>query len=184
MPLLLALAMLLIVVFAMIVLLPISIIQRYRMGTSRSRARPWLVTLNVVGISLSLTLFLASAAVSNIWIPGAFLSAVGGAAAGAALGFIGLVLTRWEWTPGSLHFTPNRWLVLTITLAVTGRLIYGVWRGWNAWRATGDNVSWLAASGAAGSLAAGALVLGYYAFYWIGVRRRLLGARRAHGPNP
>jgi len=33
------LALLLIVVFAMIVLLPISIIQRYRVGTSRSQAR-------------------------------------------------------------------------------------------------------------------------------------------------
>jgi hypothetical protein len=175
-PLLLALAMLLIVVFAMIVLLPITIIQRYRVGTARSRARSWLVTLNVVGISLSLLMFLTGAAVSNIWIPRAFLAASGGAVAGAALGLVGLALTRWERSPGSLHFTPNRWLVLTITLAVTARLIYGVWRGWQAWQATGDDGSWLAASGAAGSLAAGALVLGYYGAYWIGVRRRLLAA--------
>jgi hypothetical protein len=183
-PLLLALTMLVIVVFAMIALLPISIIQRYRMGTSRSRARPWLVTLNVIGISLSLALFLVSAAVSNIWIPQAFAAAATGAAAGAVLGLVGLALTHWERTPGALHFTPNRWLVLTITLAVTGRLIYGVWRGWNAWETMGNDGSWLAASGAAGSLAAGALVLGYYASYWIGVRRRVLPARQNQPRKP
>src|SRR5687767_8025920 len=105
----------------MIVLLPISIIQRYRVGTSRSRARSWLITLNVSGISLSLALFLVGAAVSNVWIPRAFLAAAGGAAVGATLGVVGLALTRWERSSGALHFTPNRWLVLTITLAVTAR---------------------------------------------------------------
>jgi len=164
-------------VLALIVLIPLSIVQRYRVGTSRSRARPWLVTLNVIGISLSLALFLAGAAVTNIWVPRALLSAAGGAVAGAVLGILGLALTRWERSPDSLHFTPNRWLVLTITLAVTARLVYGVWRGWQTWQATGDDSSWLAASGAAGSLAAGALVLGYYGAYWIGVRRRLLQIR-------
>jgi hypothetical protein len=34
-------------------------------------------------------------------------------------------------------------------------------------------MSWLTASGAAGSLGAGALVLGYYLTFWVGVRRRL-----------
>jgi len=33
--------------------------------------------------------------------------------------------------------------------------------------------AWTAASGAAGSLAAGAVALGYYLVYWIGVRRRV-----------
>ncbi|MBA3270257.1 MAG: hypothetical protein H0T71_07060, partial [Acidobacteria bacterium] len=56
---------------------------------------------------------------------------------------------------------------------VTARLIYGVWRGWHAWQASGDDGSWLAASGAAGSIAAGAVVLGYYLVFWVGVKRRL-----------
>jgi len=157
----------------MVVLVPISLIQRYRVGTSRSRARSWLVTLNIAGISLSLVFFLAGAAMSNIWIPRALLAAAGGAVAGAALGVVGLALTRWEPGAAALHFTPNRWLVLLITLAVTARLIYGVWRGWHAWQATGDDGSWLAASGAAGSIAAGAVVLGYYLVFWVGVKRRL-----------
>ena len=174
MPILVAFALLLIVVLAMVVLVPISLIQRYRVGTSRSRARSWLVTLNVVGISVSMVFFLAGAAVSNIWIPRALLSALAGAAVGATLGVIGLALTRWEHSSVALHFTPNRWLVLAITIAVSARLMYGVWRGWQAWQVTGDDGSWLAASGAAGSLAAGAIVLGYYLVFWIGVRRRAL----------
>ncbi len=63
-------------------------------------------------------------------------------------------------------------LVLAITLAVTGRLLYGFWRGWNAWQSLAGETSWAAAAGIAGSLAAGAVILGYYFAYWLGVRSR------------
>jgi hypothetical protein len=89
------------------------------------------------------------------------------------LGLGGLALSRWESSPGSLHYTPNRWLVLAITLVVTARLLLGFWRSWRAWPSAYDIESWAAASGAAGSLAAGGVVLGYYLTYWLGVRRRL-----------
>jgi hypothetical protein len=85
------------------------------------------------------------------------------------LGCVGLALTHWEATPRSLHFTPNRWLVLTITVAVTARLAFGFWRAWHAWHSTPHGQSWLAASGLAGSMAVGAVVLGYYFTYWAGV---------------
>ena len=120
--------------------------------------------------------FLAGAAVTSIWVPRAFTYALGGLAAGCAAGLVGLALTRWDASPSALHYTPNRWLVLAITLTVTCRLLYGFWRGWETWRAGMNDTSWLAASGAAGSLAAGAIVLGYYLIYWAGIRRRL----RAH----
>jgi hypothetical protein len=71
--------------------------------------------------------------------------------------------------------------VLAITLVVTARLIYGFWRSWHAWQSTPGDTSWLAASGAAGSLAAGALVLGYYLAYWAGVWRRVSQDRRRTG---
>ena len=35
-----------------------------------------------------------------------------------------------------------------------------------------EGESWFVAAGVAGSMAAGAVVLGYYLTYWIGVRRR------------
>ena len=177
MPLLL-LALIPLAILAAIVLMPLTLVQRYRVGTSRRMARGWLATLNAVGFVLSAAMLLVSAAFTNIWVAHAFLYAAGGLAAGCLLGAIGLVLSRWEVTPASLHYTPNRWLVLTLTLLVSSRLIYGVWRTWHAWHARADDTSWLAASGATGSLAAGAVVLGYYLAYWLGVSRRIERRRR------
>ena len=160
-------------VLAMIVLLPISLIQRYRVGTSRQRARGWLAAVNLVGLAISAVLFLVSAAVTSIWIPDALRYTAGGLLVGCALGIVGLWLTRWEPALDALHYTPNRLLVLGITLLVTVRVLYGFWRGWESWRAGLEGGSWYVAAGVAGSMAAGAVVLGYYLAYWIGVRRRI-----------
>jgi len=160
------------VILAVIALVPLSLLQRYRMATSRQRARGWLAALNLAGLSLSSILFLASAAITSVWVPHTLTYTAAGLAAGCLLGIVGLKLTRWEPAPGSLHYTPNRPLVLGITLVVTARLAYGLWRGVHAWRAGVAGASWFGASGVAGSMAAGAVVLGYYLAYWVGVRRR------------
>ena len=162
-----------VVVLAVIALVPISLVQRYRMGTSRQRARGWLASINLAGLSLSAIVFLASAAVTSVWVPHALTYTLGGLASGCALGIVGLWLTRWEPAAGSLHYTPNRLLVLAITLVVTARLLYGFWRSVHTWRAGVDGASWFGAAGIAGSMAAGAVVLGYYLAYWIGVRSRI-----------
>jgi hypothetical protein len=169
---LLILAFALFVILAAIALTPLTLVQRYRLGTARRRARGWIATVNVVGLAFSSALFLTGAAVTSLWIPNALTHALLGFMGGCLLGLAGLALSRWESAPGSLHYTPNRWLVLGITLVVTARLAFGFWRSWHAWRATPDFGSWAAASGVAGSLAAGAVVLGYYLAYWLGVRRR------------
>lgn len=169
----LILAFALIIVIAFIVLIPLSLVQRYRVGTSRRRARGWLATLNLVGIGASAGFFLLAAALTNIWVAEAFVYAVIGMLTGGALGVLGIALTKWERTPGSLHYTPNRWLVLAITVVVTGRVGYGFWRAWSAWQAAADRTEWFATAGVAGSLGAGAVVLGYYLAYWLGLRRRL-----------
>jgi hypothetical protein len=168
------------VVLALIALIPVSLVQRYRMGTSRQRARGWLIGINVVGLSLSAVLFLASAAFTTIWVPGALTYTVAGLAGGCLLGIAGLWLTQWEPGLDALHFTPNRLLVLGLTLVVTARLLYGFLRAWQTWRTGVEDGSWLAAAGVAGSMAAGAVVLGYYLAYWIGVRRRF----RQHAVRP
>jgi hypothetical protein len=160
-------------VLAMLLLIPISLIQRYRVGTSRQRARGWLAGLNLLALATSTVLFLVSAAITSFWIPEALLYTTGGLGAGFLLGMVGLWLTRWEVGPGTLHYTPNRLLVLGITLVVTVRIAYGFWRSWESWRAGLTGGSWFVTSGVAGALAAGAVVLGYYLVYWIGVRRRL-----------
>jgi hypothetical protein len=167
------LLLLLLVVVAVIALIPISIVQRYRVGTSRRLARGWVATLNLMTLAFSTVLVLVGAAVTSVWVPDAFTYTLVGLGSGCVLGLLGLLLSRWEATPRSLHYTPNRLLVLTITVLVTARLVYGFWRGWHTWQSGLDGRSWLTVSGAAGSMAAGAVVLGYYLTYWAGVRRRI-----------
>jgi hypothetical protein len=184
-PLLLLAAVLLFVIVFSVVLLPLSLVQRYRIGTARRPARGWMIALNLGGLGLSTVVFLLTAAFTNAWVPQAFRYAVTGLATGCVLGLVGLALTRWETGMPSLHYTPNRWLVLGITLVVTVRIAYGFWRTWHAWRAAYEHTSVIAASGVAGSLAAGAVVLGYYLAYWAGVRRRIRRHARTRAfPNP
>lgn len=161
------------VILAIVALIPIAIVQRYRMGVARQRARAWLATINVIGFGLSGLMFILTAAMTTIWIHGAFAYTIGGLAIGLVLGVAGLGLTRWEPTPAGLYFTPNRGLVLGIMLVVTGRILFGFWRAWHAWAPGVDHASWAAAAGLAKSMAAGGMVLGYYFVYWIGVRARL-----------
>jgi hypothetical protein len=161
------------IVLALVALIPLSILQRYRLGTSRQRARGWLAIINIVGLTLSSVMFLVSAAFSNIWVPHAFSYTAAGLGGGILLGIVGLALTRWERSPAALYYTPNRWLVLAITLVITSRLVYGFWRTWHTWRFGADEgSSFFAAAGIAESMAAGAVVLGYYLAFWVGVRSR------------
>jgi hypothetical protein len=174
---LVALALVLILPFVLLALVPFSLVLRYRASTARRQARGWIAAINVVAFGISAALFLAVAAVTSLWVPRAFTYTLAGLAGGCALGVLGLWLSRWEATAHALHYTPSRFLVLTIMLVVASRMAFGLWRAWHAWHTAMDKASWLAASGAAGSLAAGAVVLGYFLAYHAGVWRRL----RQHG---
>jgi hypothetical protein len=162
-----------VLLLAPIALMPLSLVIRYRAGTARRQARGWVATLNSVGLAISTSLFLTGAALTSLWVPHALLYSALGLLAGIALGIVGLWVSRWEHRPDSLHYTPNRWLVLGVTLLVTARLLYGLWRGWHTMRDAAGGTSWVDAFGVADSLAVGAVVLGYYLSYWLGVRRRL-----------
>ena len=160
------------VIVAGILLLPFSLLRRYRVGTSRQQARGWLIALNAIGFGLSSLMFLAGSAMTTFWIPGALKYSALGLLAGILIGIVGLWLTRWEPSPSALHFTPNRFLVLAITLTIVGRIGYSFWRAWQTWGHAVDRKDWLVTWGVAEALGAGGVVLGYYLAYWWGVRRR------------
>jgi hypothetical protein len=166
-------ALLIFVVLAIIVLIPFSIVQRFRVGTSRRQARAWFASLNLVAIGFSVVLFLVGAFITSHWIPEALTYTLTGFGAGCVLGLLGVGLTRWEYAGRQLQYTPNRWLVLTITMVVAARVLYGLWRTWEAWRASLESMAWVAASGVAASMSAGAVALGYYLIFWTGIRRRI-----------
>ncbi len=172
MPIVLAALVLLVLVVFVLLAIPLSLFLRYRAGKTRRLARRWVATTNLVSLLISAILFLIGAAVTTWWVPRALPYSALGLFAGGLLGLLGLAATRWEPTPRGLFYTPNRWLVLVVSLVVTARVGYGFWRVWHAWhRAAGE--SWVDVFGIAESMAAGAVVLGYYLVYFVGLRRRL-----------
>jgi hypothetical protein len=172
MPLLLLVVLLPLVLIA---LMPVILIQRYRYGTARRTARSWTATFNVALMAFSAICFLAGAAVTAVWVPHAFTGAAAGIAVGAGVGLVGLALTRWEPTGATLHYTPNRWLVLVVTFVVSARVLYGLWRSWTVAQAGVYGTPMVLAFGIPESLAAGGMVIGYYLAYGLGVRRRIVG---------
>jgi hypothetical protein len=167
------LILVLVLPLVVIALMPLILIQRYRLGAARRLARPWVATLNVALTALSAALFLSVAAVTAMWVPNAFSGAAAGVVLGLGLGVLGLLLTHWEPTPATLHFTPNRWLVLLVTVMVSVRIAYGFWRSLQAARAGIYGSQMVLAFGIPESLAVGGAVIGYYVAYAVGVRRRV-----------
>ena len=165
--------LLLLVPLAVIALTPLLLIQRYRAGKARRQARPWAVTLNLAVMAFSAVSFLISAAFTTLWIPRSFAGAALGMAAGLLLGIVGLVLTRWEADARALHYTPNSWLVLVVTLIVSARVAYGLVRTLSAAQAGVAGGGLLTAFGVPESLAAGAMVIGYYLAFNAGLRWRV-----------
>jgi hypothetical protein len=172
-------AVALIILLAVIALVPLSLIQRFRLATMRRPARGWVATVNVIGLGGSIGMFIAGALITSRWVPDAVSHTLVGLTLGCLLGLLSTALTRWEFGGGRLYYTPNRWLGLAVTLLVTARLLYGFWRSWQAWRVSADQLSWTASSGVAGSLAAGAVVLGYYLIFWAGIRAGIRRTRRS-----
>jgi hypothetical protein len=178
MPVLILLLVLPLLLIGLIALMPLILIQRYRIGTARRQARPWVATLQVVLTVFSVLCFFTGAAVTAVWVPNALTGAAAGVLVGTGLGLLGLALTRWEPTAATLHYTPNRWLVLVVTLMVSARVAYGFWRSWQAAEAGIYGTQMVLAFGIPQSLAVGGAVIGYYIVYAWGVRRRVLRWQR------
>lgn len=170
--------LLLLLPVAVIALMPLILIQRYRVGTARRLARPWMATLALVAMAFSTVFFLITSAVTTIWVANAFTAAVIGLGMGCLLGAAGLALTRWEATPRALHYTPNRLLVLVVTFVVSARVLYGLYRSWAAAQAGIQGADVVTAFGVAESLGAGAIVIGYYLAYNTGLRWRIRNWQR------
>jgi hypothetical protein len=160
-------------VFALWALLvPLSILQRYRHGRLRRRAQPLAVRVNAWLLVASVPLFVGGAWLGGHWIEGAALHALGGLGAGVVVGIAGLWLTRFEANPQGLHYTPPAALVLVLSLLVAARIVLGLWQLLRRWEAVGA-----APPGALGDhaslFAVGGLLLGYTLAYAWGLKRRL-----------
>lgn len=158
-------------------LLPLALLQRYRLGRMRRRAQPLVVTVNAWLLLLSVPAFLLGAWVAGYWVTHALAYASAGLAAGVLLGLLGLALTRFEWTPRGVYITPPAWLVLLLTVLVAARIAWGLYGAWERWQGHvpgpghwGDQASLFAAGG---------LLLGYALGNLWGLKRRLGNPRPA-----
>lgn len=180
MPLLLIPVVLLFAFAALALLWPVGLWLRFRSGSARRRAIAWVAGSNAVLLALSAGLFGLASALAGAWVDGALLNALGGLAAGVVLAQAGLRATRFEFAAGALHYTPNRALVLALTLLVAVRALLAVWQLWRRWHGEAPDPDaaawWRLATDPAGLFAAAGLLLGYHAAY-----ARGLGARIRRG---
>lgn len=161
--------LLLLVPIAVIALMPLILIQRYRAGKARRQARPWVAKLNLAAMAFSAVFFLIGAAVTTIWVPDALTGAGLGMIVGLLLGGFGLAVTRWELDPRTMHYTPSSRLVLFVTLIVSARVVYGLFRSFAVAQAGLSGTALISAFGVPQSFAAGAVVIGYYLAYGAGL---------------
>lgn len=173
MPLLLLIPLLVIGLVALwALLLPFSIFQRYRFGKARRRVQPWFVRANAWLLAASAAVFVGCSWIAGNWIEGALPDALVGLVLGGLAGALGLALDRFEWTSQGMFRTPNRWLVLGLSLLVAGRIVAGLWLAWSDGPATGM-AAWVTRGGLIG---VGGILLGYAAATAWGLRFRI--ARR------
>ena len=174
MPLLLLPLLLVGLVLLWLLLLPVLLLQRYRMGRARQRAIGWMVGANAWLLLVSAVLLLTGAWVGQRWMADALPFAAGGMAAGILAGVLGVRLSRFEFTPGGMFHTPNRWLALLLTTAIALRIGLGLWQAWVHLDA-GREVAGLLNQQASLFALAG-LLMGHYLAYAWGLRRALRGA--------
>lgn len=172
MPLLLLIPLLLLGVLALwALLLPLSLVQRYRYGRARRRAQPWVIAVNAWLLAASQPLFLLGAWLADAWIPGALVHAGAGLGIGIVLGIAGVWITRFERSDRTLHYTPPAWLVLLLTALVAARIAAGLWQALYRWHAVASLPPLL--TDHATLFGVGGILLGYAAAYAWGLKRRL-----------
>jgi len=158
MPLVLLIPFLVAGVFALwVLLLPISVIQRYRFGKARRRVQAWYVRANAWLLAMSTLAYVGGAWLLGHWVGDALVDAMAGLGLGVAAGLLGLALDRFERTAEGMFRTPNRWLVLGLSVLVAGRIAMGLWLAWSGGAQEGT-AGWISQGGLIG---VGGVLLGY-----------------------
>ena len=172
MPLLLFLPLLVLALLALwAVLLPFVLWARYRSGKARRRAVGWVIRANAWLLLSSVPLLLLSAWVTSHWYASAVIETFAGLLLGVLLGIVSVWLTRFEPDATGFHYTPNRWLVLTLTLLLAARIVAGLVVGWQ--RIGTGSAAPTALLDAGGLLAIAGVLLGYALANTWGLRGRL-----------
>ena len=128
MPLLLIPLVILAFALLMALLLPFSLVQRYRLGKQRRKVWPWLNSANAWLMLVSAVMLAFSAWMATRWLPDALWMAMVGFLCGIALGLLNLAVSRREPLAEGYYLTPNAAIVLGLTLLVAARLVLAIWQ--------------------------------------------------------
>lgn len=154
-----------------LLLFPLWLWRRYRLGKARRRLWPFWARLNAWLSPLSLLLFLLGAGIASWAWPGALAYAGWGLLAGIASGVIGLLLGRLErFADGSWHYTPSALWMTVLMLVVVARLLLGALDLWRR-ALQADALAWIPNFDHASLFALGGLLLAHatttaWAQYW------------------
>lgn len=100
-----------------------SIYRRVRRNIGRQKLRPRriIISLTIFSVVSLVLLFL------SLSLPKLMLGIGGGLLLGAALGFLGLKLTRFETTDEGHFYTPNTQIGIALSVLFIGRMFYRFW---------------------------------------------------------
>ena len=165
-------------------MLPWSMRQRYRASTARRLVRGWVAMINSIGMVISSGLLLVTAAL------GRRLDSRIVHVCGLRLG-TGMCSRDHRPHADSLGIDASHSPLHAESLAGVldhtcgdASTLFGLIRAWRVWRATQEAWTWVAEAGLAGSMAAGAVALGYYLIFWAGVWIRSKKHRRETAATP
>lgn len=133
-----------------------------RQAVSPVRLRLRICVLGLIGVLLLFASARESALVASL---------LGGAACGAALGYIGLRHTKFEVGPQGRFYTPHTYMGLLVTALFIGRILFRVLPGVAAASATrpADANPLHGAASNPATLATFGVLMGYYLCYYVGV---------------
>jgi hypothetical protein len=96
--------------------------RRFKTNIGRQELRPTRMTVRIVILSLIGALFIWG---TTLHPTSAALSATfGGLALGAAIGVVGLRLTKFDFSANASYYTPNTYIGASLTALLVARLIY------------------------------------------------------------
>jgi len=100
------------------------IYRRVRRNIGRQKLQPRRTVTSLVILSIFCALIVAASFLQNINVLFAF---GGGLVSGAALGFVGLKLTKFETTDEGHFYKPNAHIGVALSLLLIGRMAYRFW---------------------------------------------------------
>ena len=163
------------VIAAMAALILLALYRRFRRLFGRQPLRPTRIKVRIVLLSLvTLLLVVRSLLSTNLAAAG-----LAGLAAGAALAYVGLRLTRFDSMPGGIFYTPNGYIGAILSALLLSRIVYRFQVIYPVFQAAqADDANPFAAFQRSPlTFALFGIVIGYYLAYYAGLLLRSASLR-------